>query len=63
MQVIRLARGTYEGVRADPDRFLVLRGHEFHWSERTVEKHAGWLVVAKIGAGPAIAEALDPGSS
>ena len=56
---MRLSREDYTRVRSDSDQFAVLPGPELYWAERTVEERDGWVVVAKIGAGRAVAEILD----
>ena len=50
----------YEAVRAYPDRFLLVAGHQRPEVERVVEDHGAYLVVAKIGEAGEIAEETDP---
>jgi hypothetical protein len=50
----------YEHVRSQPNRFIVLRGHEVPQVDEIVETCDRYLVVAKRGAGSSVAEALDP---
>ena len=50
----------YEAVRADPARFVVLRGHEMPEVERVVEDTGRYVVVEKLGAAAEIAQAGDP---
>ena len=51
----------YESVRAYPERFLVLAGHEEVDIERVVEAHGSWVVVEKRPGTPAeVARATDP---
>jgi len=51
----------YEDVRREGNRFLVLPGHEVSGVEEVVDVTDGrYVVVAKLGAGAAIAEELDP---
>jgi hypothetical protein len=54
--VIALTVARYEGVHAQDDRFVVLRGHESPEIERVVEEHADYLVVDKFGEAEDIAE-------
>ena len=46
-QTVRLDLDSYEAVRTDFDRFLVLPGHEIDAVDRVVERHSGYLVVVK----------------
>jgi hypothetical protein len=62
LAVIPVARAEYERVRSEPDRFLVIAGHENLELERVVERHDGYLVVQKLGEAGEIAEATDPRS-
>ncbi len=39
----------YERVRAEPDRFVVITGHEIPEIERVVDRNQRFLTVAKIG--------------
>lgn len=50
----------YERVRADGNHFLVVPGHEAPEVEETLERHDGYLVVAKLGYGAAVSARLDP---
>jgi hypothetical protein len=60
---VTLTAGEYEALRAEPDRFAVLPGHEEPDVEDVVERHDGYLVVRKHPGGPAeLAEARDPRS-
>jgi hypothetical protein len=47
-------------VRARPDRFAIIPGHEIHAAERVVEENERYDVVEKIGLGRRMAEARDP---
>ncbi len=59
-QTVELGLSAYEGVRSDFDRFLVVPGHEIEEIEEVVERHAGYLVVAKRrGMAMAMAKATD----
>jgi hypothetical protein len=53
----------YERVRADPRRFLLQPGHEIVEVETVVERHAGYIVVEKVGDAGKVAEAADPRES
>jgi hypothetical protein len=50
----------YEHVRSESNHFFVLPGHELAEVEETIERHNGYLVVAKLGAGAAVSARLDP---
>jgi hypothetical protein len=52
----------YEAVRARPDRFLVVTGHELPRFERVVEDHGRYVVVEKQGEAGEVAEETDPRS-
>lgn len=54
--VITLTVGEYDGVHAQDDRFVVLRGHESPDIERVVEEHGDYLVVDKFGEAEEIAK-------
>jgi len=47
-------------VRAYPDRFLLVAGHQRSEAERMVEDHGAYLVVEKTGEAGEIAEETDP---
>ena len=49
----------YEHVRSESNSFLVLPGHQVPEVERVIEANARYVVVAKLGAGEPVAEALD----
>ena len=50
---MRLSLRVYEELRADPDRFAVLPGHELPEFEEVVARNEGYLVVRKHPGGPA----------
>jgi hypothetical protein len=50
----------YEHIRAGSNRFFVLPDHQLDDVEDIVESSDRFLVVAKLGAGEAVAEHLDP---
>lgn len=54
--MISVTVADYEGVHAQDDRFIVLRGHESTEIERVVEEHADYLVVDKFGEAEDIVE-------
>ena len=59
---IEMTLHDYERIRSHPRRFVVALGHEVAEIERVVERHDGFLVVEKMGAAAAFAEAHDPRS-
>jgi hypothetical protein len=58
-ELVRLTTEEYEAVRAVPNHFVVVRGHEAH-DETVVREGEGWVCVAKDGAAGAIARETDP---
>jgi hypothetical protein len=50
----------YEAVRGDPNRFLVLAGHELPGVEDVVATTERYVVVSKLGVGATVAEEADP---
>jgi hypothetical protein len=46
-ETVELTISEYEGVRSGFERFLVVPGHEIEEIEDVVERHDGYLVVAK----------------
>jgi hypothetical protein len=60
IEQIDMTLDEYEAVRSDPNQFLVLAGHVVTNVENIVGEHDGFVVVAKIGEGAAIAAAADP---
>jgi hypothetical protein len=55
-----VTRSEYEAVRADPERFIVLRGHDEPGVERIVEERECYLVVEKQGPAAVIARETNP---
>ena len=51
----------YEAIRAHPDRFLLVLGHEQLEVERVIGR-GDYVVVEKVGEASEIAEELDPRS-
>jgi hypothetical protein len=58
-EIVELSYEEYESVRRSPRQFLLLDGHQLPIDE-TVERHAGYVIVAKLGRGAAVAAAEDP---
>src|SRR5438445_727816 len=50
----------FEHVRSRSNSFFVLPGHQVLDVEQVIEANERFLIVAKIGAGERLAEALDP---
>jgi hypothetical protein len=59
---VRATVATYERVRANPRRFLLVPGHEIPAAEEVVETAPGYLVVEKVEVAGGIAEQIDPRS-
>jgi hypothetical protein len=59
-KTIRVTLDEYDAVRALPDHFAIIPGHEIHSAERVVEEGERYDVVEKIGVGRPVAEARDP---
>jgi hypothetical protein len=57
---IALAADAYEHVRAAPNRFVVVVGHERPDVEHVVERRDGYAVVEKTGEAGAVAAGDDP---
>jgi hypothetical protein len=60
VEQIDLTVGEYEAVRSHPNQFFVLPGHVDAEVENVVRENERFVVVAKIGAGAATAEATHP---
>jgi hypothetical protein len=60
--LIQLSVNEYEGVRANPRRFIVVPGHERLEAEAVVERRPGYLIVEKLDQAGTTAEATDPRS-
>ena len=52
----------YEHVRAEPNRFVVLPGHNASDVDEVVEETDRYLVIRKTGSGEQVAEHMDPRS-
>jgi hypothetical protein len=61
-RLVELTPTAYEQVRANPRRFLLLRGHELPEVETVVESHDDYVVVQKRAAAGKAAEGADPRS-
>jgi hypothetical protein len=59
-ETVSLTIEEYEHVRSNSNWFIVLSGHEQTAVENVVEATDRFLVVAKLGAGEAVARGLDP---
>jgi hypothetical protein len=57
---LRLSVTEYEALRRVPTHFAIAPGHEIPDVEHVVERTSRYVVVAKIGAGGALAQRLDP---
>ncbi|HEY2161286.1 MAG TPA: hypothetical protein VGH24_08270 [Solirubrobacteraceae bacterium] len=60
--LIELSVNEYEGVRANPRRFIVVPGHERLEAEVVVERRPSYLIVEKLDQAGTTAEATDPRS-
>ena len=59
-RTVELTPAEYEQVRAHPQRFLVLPGHERPEVETVIEATPAYVVVEKGGDAGTVAEATDP---
>lgn len=57
---IELTHEQYEALRSNGKRFAVAPDHDDPELENVVERHKGFIVVEKIGAGAQVATATDP---
>jgi hypothetical protein len=62
LERLALTRTTYEQVRSDPRRFVVVPGHEDRDIERVVARREGHFVVEKTAAAAKVAIEHDPRS-
>jgi hypothetical protein len=62
-QQVEMTMAEYEEMRADPNRFVVLPGHEIPDVEDVIRRAEGFVVVSKIGVGDEIVRQTDPRSS
>jgi hypothetical protein len=58
--LIELTVAEYEAVRAHPQRFFMVAGHEIPDVEHVVERHERYTVAEKLEIGARIAEETDP---
>jgi 5-bromo-4-chloroindolyl phosphate hydrolysis protein len=61
-EMLEVTRRQYEAVRDNPQRFLVLPGHEDGDIANVVERHTQYFVVEKSGEAGEIALEQDPRS-
>ena len=54
---VEMTLAEYEGMRAHPNRFVVLPGHEVSDVEEIVFRSEGFLLVSKTGVGEQVARA------
>ena len=59
-RMFEIDAALYESVRANPRRFVLLKGHDVPAVERVVERHGAFDVVEKVGASGDIADVTDP---
>jgi hypothetical protein len=59
-EAVSLTREEYERIRAASNSFFVIKGHEVGEIEEIIGSADGYVVVAKLGSGAAVAERLDP---
>src|SRR4051812_15352648 len=57
---VHLTVDEYEEIRAHPNRFFVLDGHDVPAVERVLERTDRYVVVEKLGVGETAAEERDP---
>ena len=60
---VELTHAEYEAIRSNPKRFAVAPDHDDPELENVVERHKGYIVVEKFGAGASVATATDPRAS
>jgi hypothetical protein len=61
-EIVMLSPADYEAVRAHPNRFFLVAGHEDAEAshERILEEEAGYAIIEKVGTAGDEAERLDP---
>ena len=62
VEQLELSLEEYEDVRSDPNQFVVVRRHVVAEVETVTRESERYAVVAKLGAGAAVAAATDPRS-
>ena len=55
---VSISTETYEAIRANPRRFVVIPGHELPEAERIVDTHGSYLIVEKFGEAGEVAEQM-----
>ena len=60
---VHLTRDDYEGIRSNPRRFVIVRGHDVPDIEDVVEAHGDYAVVEKDSVAAEVAEDRDPRAS
>ena len=58
LETVEVPHETYRRVRAAPDQFLLLPGHENDADEKIVKQGDGYVIVDKTGSGEAVARRL-----
>ena len=58
--LVELTIAEYEGVRAHPQHFFMIEGHEIPDVEHIVERHDRYVVAEKDNLGAKVAEEHDP---
>jgi hypothetical protein len=61
-EMIPLSHLEYEQLRQEPNRFVVVPGHENAEVEEVTARNSRYLVVRKLGVGGEVAAASDPRS-
>jgi len=59
-QRLSVSVDEYEQVRANPRRFIVVRGHNFQAFERVLCSHKSYEIVEKFGEAGLVAQLDDP---
>jgi 5-bromo-4-chloroindolyl phosphate hydrolysis protein len=62
VEKVELSLDEYEGVRSDPNQFVVLKGHVYHDVENVLRETDRFVVVAKVGEAAKVAAEADPRS-
>ena len=53
---VTIPADTYQAIRANPRRFVIIPGHELPEAERIVDTHGNYLIVEKFGEAGEVAE-------
>lgn len=59
VEMLDVAPGEYEGVRAESRQFIVRTGHIYPDVETVVREADGYVIVEKVAAAGEVAESLD----